>query len=172
MGLLRHAPGHSVCAIAKMNWIHLHLALNHIPVVGSLGLLLLFATALIRRSAELQRVSLWAFVLLTLVTIPIKYTGDRTFESVMGQRGFPDAPIETHEQAADQATSAIFLAGVLAAVGLVLSRGQRALAAWLKGLLLVSALVTVLLMARAANLGGQIRHPEIHPGFKFPEGRE
>ncbi|MBI3880789.1 MAG: hypothetical protein HY301_12120 [Verrucomicrobia bacterium] len=155
-----------------MNWAHLHLALNHLPVLGTLFVLLLFAVALIRRSAELRRVSLWAFVLVAALTFPIKYTGERAFVMVMAQAGFPDEPIEAHEHAADQATTGVVVVGLLAAVGLFLSRKQRPLPVWLNALVLVAALGTCLLMARAANLGGEIRHPEIHPGFKFSESEK
>lgn len=43
-----------------MNWVHLHLALNHVPVLGALFGALLLGVGLVRRSDELQRVSLWA----------------------------------------------------------------------------------------------------------------
>jgi uncharacterized membrane protein len=152
-----------------MNWAHLHLALNHVPVLGTLFLLLLFAVGLIRRSAELQRVSLWAFVVLTAVSIPIKFTGDQAYSEVMTHEGIADGPVAAHEQAADQATTGVFALGLIAAAGLFISRGQRPLTPWLTLLLLAAGLGTFLLMARAANLGGQIRHPEIRPDHKTSE---
>ena len=123
-----------------MNWVHLHLALNHLPVLGALFCALLLAVGLVRRSDELQRVSLWALALLAAVSIPIKFTGDF---------------------ASDQATTGMFLLGLVAAGGLFAARGGRPLPRRAVLASLVLALVTFLLMARTANLGGQLRHPEI-----------
>ena len=40
-----------------MNWAHLHLALNHVPVIGLPIVLLLLAWAILRRSTELLKAS-------------------------------------------------------------------------------------------------------------------
>jgi hypothetical protein len=52
--------------------------------------------------------------------------------------------------------------GIVALAGLIHYRG-RAVAGWFSVLLLVGALVVGVLIARTANLGGQIRHSEIRP---------
>jgi len=45
-----------------MSAVHLHLLLDHLPVVGTVLAILLLAYALLRRSPELTRVSLGIFV--------------------------------------------------------------------------------------------------------------
>ncbi|MFT5493677.1 MAG: putative membrane protein, partial [Limisphaerales bacterium] len=73
-----------------------------------------------------------------------------------------ETPMATaHEQSADQATTGVFLLGIAAGVGLFLGRKGRAMPKWVYPVALALALVTFGLMARAANLGGQIRHTEI-----------
>lgn len=58
-----------------MNGAHLHLLLNHVPVVGvPLGLLLLIG-AYLRRSEEWKRAALWTFVFLAIMTVPTYLTG-------------------------------------------------------------------------------------------------
>ena len=74
---------------------------------------------------------------------------------------FEEKMLNAHEQAADQATTGVFLLGLVAAAGLFAARGGRPLPKWAVLASLVLALVTFLLMARTANLGGQLRHPEI-----------
>ncbi len=56
----------------------------------------------------------------------------------------------------------MFLLGLVAAAGLFAARGGRALPKWAVITSLGLALATFLLMARTPNLGGQLRHPEIH----------
>lgn len=46
-----------------MNAAHLHLALNHLPVIGSLFSALLLGWALLRSAYELKRAALGAVVL-------------------------------------------------------------------------------------------------------------
>lgn len=151
-----------------MNWPYVHLILNHVPVLGSVFLLLLLAIGLVRRSAEIQRVSLWGVVVLTLVAIPIKFTGDAAQTAVKGRAGFDDREMEHHEQAADQATTGIFLAGVAATLALFLARSNRPLPRWAVVVTLILLLLTFALMARTAASGGRIRHPEAHPGLFYP----
>ena len=50
-----------------MNPAHLHLMLNHIPVLGTAFCMALVGWALILKSEELKRVSLGAFVIVALL---------------------------------------------------------------------------------------------------------
>ncbi|MFT4691736.1 MAG: hypothetical protein ACKVHO_21890 [Verrucomicrobiia bacterium] len=144
-----------------MDWVHVHLALNHVPVMGSLFVGLLLITAMWKRSDELIRLSLWWLVALMLISIPIKFTGDFAQEKVVTYEGTDAQMVETHEQAADQATTAIFMAGIFAGIALFLGRKGQPVPKWGMITALVFVLLTFGLMARTANLGGQIRHPEI-----------
>ena len=147
-----------------MNWVHLHLALNHIPVLGTLFVGIMLATAIIKRSEELKRMSFAWFVALTIVSIPIKFTGDFAHEAVEKSDRLPVAGVAAHEQSADQATTGMFLLGLVAAFGLYRGRRQRPIPGWVAGATMLLALMTFALMARTANLGGQLRHEEIRSG--------
>ena len=144
-----------------MNWVHLHLALNHVPVLGSLFVLILLVVGLVKRSDELKRTSLWCFFLLVLISIPIKFTGDFAYEKTSAETWMSTPIAETHEQSADQATTGVFLLGIAAALGLFRGRRKRTIPTWVYATTLILALATFVLMARTANLGGQIRHTEI-----------
>jgi len=144
-----------------MDWVHLHLALNHVPVIGSLFVGLLLISAVLKKSEELKRLSLWWLVGLTVVGIPIKFTGDFAVDDAKKIPGIEHPLIEAHEQSADQATTGIFLAGLLAGIVLFVARNGKSVPRWGMIAALALSLVTFALMARAANLGGQIRHPEI-----------
>lgn len=146
-----------------MDWVHLHLALNHLPVLGTPFLLLLMLWSWWRKQTVTGRLSLWLFVALSAVSIAVKFTGDFAWESVEKQPGFDPALIERHEQSADQATTGVFFLGIAAAVALFVSRAGRATPVWARATVAVIALATCLLMARTANFGGHIRHPEIRP---------
>ena len=151
----------------EMNWAHLHLALNHVPVLGTLFVSLLLGAALIRNSEELKRCSLIGFVVLALVSIPIKFTGDFANEKLAEASWLAAERVVVHEQAADQATTGMFLLGLAAAFALWQGRGKPIRQVTLWAVLLLT-LATFYLMARTANLGGEIRHEEIRQSGMSP----
>ena len=146
-----------------MNWPHVHLALNHVPVLGTAFLALLLVVALARRSEELKRVSLMSLVLLAALSIPIKFTGDFASEALQNNPAFDPARVSHHEQTADQATTGVFIMGLLALAGLIAARRGKPVPTWALISVLIATLATFALMLRTANAGGQIRHPEIRP---------
>ena len=144
-----------------MDWIHLHLALNHVPVLGTLFVGLLLGVALIRKSDELKRVSLVAFVALAVVSIAIKFTGDFAHEKLDDAAWLDQDRAAAHEQSADQATTGMFLLGLAAAFALWQGRSERELRPVTLWVVLALAVATFALMARTANYGVELRHEEI-----------
>jgi hypothetical protein len=83
-----------------MNWAHIHLSLNHLPVVGIIFGVLLLLLALLRKSEELKRVSLGVFVLTALLALPVYFTGEPAEEVVEHVPGVAESLIGRHENAA------------------------------------------------------------------------
>ncbi|HXG44215.1 MAG TPA: hypothetical protein VNJ71_05575 [Gemmatimonadales bacterium] len=144
-----------------MNAAHLHLVVNHLPVAGLLFGIALFAAARIRRSEDLARAALWTFFLTGVAGLGAYLTGSGAEETVEGLAGVSERLVERHEEAALLATAAAGVAGLIALTGLIGLRRGSAFPGWFNAAMLAGALVAGGLMARAANLGGQIRHPEI-----------
>jgi len=153
-----------------MDPAHLHLLLNHVPTVGFVIGLILFVSSLIARSAELKRASLVIFVGIALVTIPTYVSGNAAQEvlcaggakaSKCADAGVSQSLIQTHEGAALLAFAAIVLTGAFAWLGLWQIRRTSRAENWNLAVILLLSLVAFGLAARAANIGGEIRHPEI-----------
>ena len=143
-----------------MNWAHLHLMMNHLPVLGTLFGLALLAWALLRRNDTLQRAALATFALAALAAIPVFLTGEPSEEIVERMTGTAKQAIEAHEEAAVIALIAIEVLGAMALTVLLFFR-KRSLPRPLAGAALVFALATAGWMAQTANLGGRIRHAEL-----------
>ena len=143
-----------------MSVTHLHLLLNHVPVVGVLGLAVLFALAAWRRRAELAKVALGLTVALAGVAVAVYFTGEPAEELVEHLPGFDEGLVEHHEEVAAVATAAFAALGALAA-GALLRYRRRVMPNGLATLGLVGTLLTSALVGWTANLGGQIRHTEI-----------
>jgi uncharacterized membrane protein len=139
-----------------MNWPHIHLLLNHVPVLGTVFGGALLAYGVLRRNETLQRAALWTFVFTALAAIPVYLTGEPAEEAVEHLAGTADRAIEAHEEAALLAFIGSGVLGAIALVGL-----------WKKVLIrtaLPVMLVIVGLMAWTANLGGRIRHTVLRQG--------
>ena len=76
--------------------------------------------------------------------------------------------IHAHEEAAETAAMIMYATGIAALVALVLSWRGRTVR-WLNAVVLLLAVVTFGMMARAGNLGGQVRHTEVRPGAAASE---
>ena len=160
-----------------MNWAHIHLSLNHLPVVGTFFGVLLLLLALLRKREELKRVSLGVFVFTALLALPVYFAGEPAEEVVEHLSGVAEPLIERHENAALFALLMAGGAGVVALAGLILFRRSEKLPRWIVAATLALSLATSGLMGWTANLGGQSRHTEIRAGFTAPaetetEGRQ
>jgi len=144
-----------------MNWAHVHLIINHFPVIGSIFSLALFAYGVIAKSDEIKKLGLAVFVLIALITVPVYLTGGAAEKTVKNLPGVTDAFIGRHEELASLAMVVIELLGAMAAVGLFLYRRSGVMPRWLLVMILIGALVAVSAAGLTANLGGQIRHTEI-----------
>lgn len=142
-----------------MNWAHIHLLSNHIPVLGTLFGLLLLAWGVVRRNEVIQRAALATFVVAAVVAVPVFFTGEPSEEAVEHLAGTAEQAIEVHEDAAVLALISVELLGVVAAFSLMWRRAG--MSRFVTRAALVLSVVTAGLMARTANLGGKIRHAEL-----------
>lgn len=159
-----------------LNLTHLHLLLNHVPTVGFAIGLLLYVWAIIGKNGELKRASLIVFAGVALLAIPTYVSGNSAAEAIcVGPSGPPGvttkAPcsdstvslglIQTHEDAALLAFVVIQITGAFAWLGLWQVRRVGWMAGWNVAMVLILSLAAMGLVARAANIGGEIRHAEI-----------
>jgi hypothetical protein len=154
-----------------MNAAHLHLILNHIPVIGILAGFIILTWGVIRRSDEVKTLGLAALVVTALVAIPVYLTGEPAEEIVENLPGVSKNLIELHEDSAKVSLIFAMIAGGLAIVSLISRRLRSTVVAKVAIVsTLAVSLAASILMARTANLGGQIRHSEIQAGA--PTGGE
>ena len=138
-----------------MNLAHVHLLLNHVPTIGfGFGIGLLVAS-LVRDSADLRRASYVVFFAIALVAIPTYLSGNAADFVLRTGRELRQDVVTAHQNAAMLALIPMEIVGLVSWLALWQSRR------WHQPAVLALSIVTFVLMARAANIGGQIRHPEI-----------
>ncbi|MBI3920187.1 MAG: hypothetical protein HY318_02120 [Armatimonadetes bacterium] len=144
-----------------MNLAHIHLLLNHIPVVGcGFGILLLILGAA-RNSADLLKASLLLSIVVAMAAIPTYFTGEPAEEVVEHLPYVSEPMIEQHEDAAKVAFAVTEAYGVVALASLLFLWRASAIPRWLITTALALSLISGGLMARTAGLGGKIHHQEI-----------
>ncbi len=147
-----------------MNLAHLHLLLNHFPIIGTLVGLGLFLISLIGKHSDLRRAALVIFAVMALISLPAFFSGVGAQGAIGRLPGVSAALIDRHEGAATLALLFMEVTGALALAGLWRSHTQPQPARWNVLAILVFSLITVGLMSRVGTTGGDIRHPEISGG--------
>lgn len=148
-----------------LNWPHIHLMLNHIPVLATVfGLAVLVAGRYFKKD-DFVRVALWTFAVAGVFSVVAYLTGDEAADTVANMAGVSNQIIDKHEDFAVAAMSVCCLLGAASVAGLYLDRTSGRPHETLILLVLVISLVVSGLMAWTANLGGQVHHPELRPGF-------
>jgi hypothetical protein len=152
-----------------MNLAHIHLLLNHFPTVGMIIGLGLFLLALAGKSDDLKKASLVVFLGIALLSLPTYMSGNAAQEKICvaqgknpcADPGVSRTLIEQHEGAALLAFAFMEITGALAWLGLWQYRRRASFSRANIAAVAFFSLVTFGLMAQAANIGGEIRHPEI-----------
>jgi hypothetical protein len=164
-----------------INLPHWHLLFNHLPVVGGMFSMLLLIYAMARRNAELKRAALLCWIVVAIVAFVSDQTGGPAARTVRDLPGVNKPMIREHAEAAEYAGILSYVMGGLGLVGLIMAARRKEIKLdtanghaveayrrhkdppqWLMLLALVVGLVQVFAMLRTANLGGEIRHPEIN----------
>jgi uncharacterized membrane protein len=151
-----------------LSMAHIHLLVNHFPILGSIFILILFLIALMFRQGFLQKLSLWFLAGIALSTAVAYASGGGTRRAVRGLPQVSDTMIAAHEQAARYGLVMMFLAGVVALGGILLYSKRPTLPLYLRITVLLILFVSVAILTYVGFLGGQIMHTEIRPLAELP----
>lgn len=150
------------------NAAHLHLLINHLPVEGAVLAALVLAAGLLTRWTSARPVGLALAVFAALTALPAYLTGDPAAHMMSPTPGWERALVNEHEDAAVWAAVTLGIAGVAALLTLWSGRGGRTAPRWMAPLTLALTVFACVVLARTAQLGGDIRHPEIRSGYTPP----
>ena len=158
--LFAHAP-----AAPFFSAEHVHVMLNHLPVIGLAMAILALALALMHHSRKTEIIALILVLVAAIGALPVNLTGQRAYKTIRGVADEDGAAwLDAHMDRAETAAPAFYLLATLAAAALFVPhkwpRATRPL-----------AISTLALAALCAGLGGwialaggQIRHQEFRAG--------
>lgn len=144
-----------------MSSAHLHILLNHFPVIGTAIAAFVLFYGFFKRSDEIKKLSLILLVITSLVTIPVYLTGENAEGNVVSIEGVNEDFIEPHEEFAFKAFIASDIVGALALITLFIYRKPKHLPMGVAALFFALMLALNGMMAWTAHLGGLINHTEI-----------
>lgn len=147
-----------------MDAAHVHLLVNHVSLFAVVFGLMALVWSFFRDSSEMRMAAVLLFIFAAVFSWIAMESGEGAEELVEHLPGVSESYIEYHEEAAETAYVSMILLGLMA-VGLgVVARFKKS---WLKTsqvCLFLAGLVALGLVARAAQLGGLIRHSELRDG--------
>lgn len=144
-----------------MNGAHLHLVLNHVPVLGGLAVLLLMGIAKLKDNPAITKLTLQFMVLVGVASFAAYFSGEPAEELVEHLPGISESLIERHERFALYGLVTTEILAALGIVGLFVLRvnPERIAKYWIAATAV--AILNAGLMLTTANYGGEIRHTEI-----------
>jgi uncharacterized membrane protein len=145
-----------------MSGAHLHLVLNHFPILGALfgGILLLIG--MIKQNKTLEKAGLITFIVIALITIPAYLTGEAAEHATEHLVGSSHDMVHEHEELAEIGFIMMLGLGVLSLVSFFfITRNKYMKYTSLKIVVLVSAFFTFGMMVIIGEHGGEIRRPEL-----------
>lgn len=144
-----------------MNGAHLHLAVNHLPIIFPIVGLLVMFTGFIAKSEAVKRTALLIFVLGALSTVAAMSTGEGAEEVVENISGVAKNYIENHEETAETFAILSYLLGGISLLALWVSFKQKRFAGIVAAGTALVAAVVLFFAQQTGTTGGEIRHTEI-----------
>ena len=144
-----------------MNQAYMHLLTNHIPVLGTIFGIVVLIWGIISRKKEIKLVAYFLFLAASVGGLVAFNTGEAAEDVAEKIGGISKTVIHDHEEAGEIAIYLIGATGVLALFGFFAEVKGKKIASRVSIVVLLLAIVTFVLTARASYLGGKIRHTEM-----------
>jgi uncharacterized membrane protein len=144
-----------------MNQAHLHMVVNHFPIIGSIFGLGILVTGIILKNNTIKNTAYCLFVISAVFAAISMATGDGAEEVVQGIPNIGKKIIHEHEEIAEKLAVILYLLGLISIAGLYMNFKNHTNAKIISFLALTIAFVALFLSQQTGKSGGEIRHTEI-----------
>ena len=143
-----------------MNQAHLHMVLNHFPIIGLIfGIGVLFY-GIIKKHSILINTAYVIFIICMIMGKATMMTGEGA-EEVAEKLNISHELIHNHEEVAETFMKLLYGLGILSILGLFANIKKHDKAFILSLIILILATGSSILSIKVGNSGGEIRHTEI-----------
>lgn len=144
-----------------MNDAHLHMLINHFPIIGLFFGFLILLFGIIKNNSTLKSTAYIIFIFCTIMGKVSMMTGDKAEHAVEDMAGFSHDYIHEHEEAAELFMKPLYILGVTSIFGLVSIVKKRGNQKFISICIVLIAAICLFLSKNVGTTGGEIRHTEI-----------
>ncbi len=144
-----------------MNEAHVHLMVNHLPMVGVLFGFLVLISGYIIKNRQVRNTALGIFVFSALTSIAAFYTGEGAEEVVGNIPGVSETLLHDHEEYAGLFFTTILILGGVSLATLFLEYRKSVFTKYALSLVILLAIISMMISKYVGTSGGEIRHSEI-----------
>jgi uncharacterized membrane protein len=144
-----------------MNDAHLHMVVNHFPIIGIIFGFGILIVGLVLKNKTLQNTSYALFIVAAIFGAISMGTGEGAEELVEDMPNIGKQIIHEHEELAEKLAVLLYVLGGLSLVGMYLNFKKNSKAKLLSFLILGIATAGLFLIQKVGTSGGEIRHTEI-----------
>ena len=145
-----------------MNSAHLHLLINHFPIIGSIIGCFVLGYGIWSKSIQTKIAAYYVLLASTAGAVIAYLTGEGAEEIIENIQGISKEMLDQHEDFSLISLVVIIILGIFSIIGLFLTIRKSTLSNTVAVITLLTSLVSFGLIARTGYLGGQIRHTEIN----------
>ncbi|MBW6492153.1 MAG: hypothetical protein K0B15_13280 [Lentimicrobium sp.] len=151
-----------------MNEAHLHLVVNHFPIILLIVGILILIGGLLAKSEAVNRTAYLVIIFGALSSIAAMTSGGGAEEIVENINGITKNYIERHEEAAETFSILSYILGGVSVLGLWASFTNKSFSKIVAGITIIFAVVTLFFAQKTGTTGGEIRHTEIRSDYQAP----
>lgn len=152
-----------------MNDAHIHLLVNHLPIILPMIAIIARITAFFLDSDALKRFAMIMLILSGIFAFASMQSGEKAEEMLESTVFFTESYIEAHEEAAETYAIFTYVIAGMAIISLWADFTKKSFAMILSEITLGLCIVSMYFAQKTGTTGGEIRHEEIRPGFVVPE---
>ncbi|MGO4906549.1 hypothetical protein [Flavobacterium sp. W20_MBD1_R3] len=144
-----------------MNDAHLHMVVNHFPIIGTIFGIGILVTGLLLKNNSVKNTAYVIFVIAAIFGILSMSTGEGAEEIVEDYPGIGKSIIHEHEELAEKLALVLDVMGGLSLLAIFLSFKKSSKEKFVSFLILSIGIVSLFLIQKVGTSGGEIRHTEI-----------
>lgn len=148
-----------------MNDAHLHMVVNHFPIIGTIFGLGILVVGIVMKNNVLKNTAYALFCVAALFAAVSMSTGEGAEELVEDMPSVGKTIIHKHEEMAEKLALVLYVLGAVSLVGLYLNIKKNTKANLVSLLALSIAVVAVFVAKETGTTGGEVRHTEIRADY-------
>ena len=144
-----------------MNDAHLHMVVNHFPIIGTIFGLGILITGLLLNHKAIKNVAYSLFIVAAVFAFFSMNTGEGAEEIVEDMPSVGKKIIHEHEEIAEKLALVLYLLGAVSIAGMYLNFKNHSKAKLVSFVAITIAVIGIFLAQQVGTSGGEIRHTEI-----------